>query len=594
MQGEEGTMKRNIILSLAMMIVLLACSHRQEEDGGGAEGPDAHPSLKAHTDIFRKGIEKIGDNVYAAIGYGLANSIMIEGVDGLIIVDTMESCEAASEVLAEFRKISDKPVRAIIYTHNHVDHILGAEVFAPGGGVPIYAHETTAGLVGRIVSKMRTVIDMRSMRMFGAFLDREELVNCGIGPFLRYGRDSTIGYLPPTRTFSDTLTDTIAGIEFELVHAPGETDDQIFVWLPHERVLLCGDNFYWAFPNLYTIRGTPYRSLQQWYRSIDRIRDKHPEYLVPSHTRPLIGRERIETVLRDYRDAIQFIHDQAICGINQGMTPDELAEYIKLPPHLAEAPYLQPFYGTVAWSVRSVFSGELGWFDGDSAHLNPLTRSEKARLLVRLAGSEEALQAHTQQALANGEYQAALELSGHLIRLNPDNHSARDIRVKSLIALGEREENPNARHYYLTEALEIRDGFVALADARPDPEQVRRFPLEGFFELLAVNLDPVASAEVDQRVGMRFEDEKTAYVIHVRRGVAEIRQCEPGSLDGMDLDIGVTANAAAFKEMLARIRNPVTTLAGFDYEPGNAVRFARFLALFSPPEPKLPYEPQEQ
>lgn len=524
-------MKRNIILSLAMMIVLLACSHRQEEDGGGAEGPDAHPSLKAHTDIFRKGIEKIGDNVYAAIGYGLANSIMIEGVDGLIIVDTMESCEAASEVLAEFRKISDKPVRAIIYTHNHVDHILGAEVFAPGGGVPIYAHETTAGLVGRIVSKMRTVIDMRSMRMFGAFLDREELVNCGIGPFLRYGRDSTIGYLPPTRTFSDTLTDTIAGIEFELVHAPGETDDQIFVWLPHERVLLCGDNFYWAFPNLYTIRGTPYRSLQQWYRSIDRIRDKHPEYLVPGHTRPLIGRERIETVLRDYRDAIQFIHDQAICGINQGMTPDELAEYIKLPPHLAEAPYLQPFYGTVAWSVRSVFSGELGWFDGDSAHLNPLTRSEKARLLVRLAGSEEALQAHTQQALA---------------------------------------------------------------DARPNPEQVRRFPLEGFFELLAVNLNPVASAEADQRVGMRFEDEKTAYVIHVRRGVAEIRQCEPGSLDGMDLDIGVTANAAAFKEMLARIRNPVTTLAGFDYEPGNAVRFARFLALFSPPEPKLPYEPQEQ
>ncbi len=589
-------MKRNIILPLAMMVFLLgtACTHRQAEEDGSLGGLGARPSLKAHSEIFRKGVEKVSDNVYAAIGYGLANSIMIEGDDGLIIVDTMESCEAASEVLSEFRKISDKPVRAIIYTHNHVDHILGAEVFAPEGGVPVYAHETTARLVERIVSKMRTVTDMRGMRMFGSFLDGEGIVNCGIGPFLRYDSDSTIGYLPPTRTFSDTLTDTVAGIEFELVHAPGETDDQIFVWLPRERVLLCGDNFYWAFPNLYTIRGTPYRSLQQWYRSIDRIRDRRPEYLVPGHSRPVIGQERIETVLRDYRDAIQFVHDQAIRGINQGMTPDELAEHIKLPPHLAEAPYLQPFYGTVAWSVRSVFAGELGWFDGDSEHLNPLTRTEKARLLVRLAGSEEALQAHAQQALDNGEYQAALELSGHLVRLNPDNTEAEDIRVRALIALGEREENPNARHYYLTEALEIRDGFVALADAGQKPEQVRRFPLEGFFELLAVNLDPEASAHVDKRVGMRFEDEKTAYLIHVRRGVAEIRQCEPRTLDGMDLDIQVTADAGAFKEMLARIRNPVITLAGFDYEQGNALQFARFLGLFSPQEPKLPYEPLKQ
>jgi alkyl sulfatase BDS1-like metallo-beta-lactamase superfamily hydrolase len=589
-------MKRIVILLAYVVVILLgaACTHRQAEEGGSLGGLSALPTLKAHTEIFRKGVEKIGDNVYAAIGYGLANSIMIEGEDGLIIVDTMESCEAASEVLSEFRKISDKPVRAIIYTHNHVDHIFGAEVFAHEGGVPVYAHETTAGLVGRIVSKMRTVTDMRGMRMFGSFLDGEGLVNCGIGPFLRYDRNSTIGYLPPTRTFSDTLTDMVAGIEFELVHAPGETDDQIFVWLPRERVLLCGDNFYWAFPNLYTIRGTPYRSLQQWYRSIDRIRDRRPEYLVPSHSRPVIGQERIETVLRDYRDAIQFVHDQAIRGINQGMTPDELAEHITLPPHLAEAPYLQPFYGKVSWSVRSVFAGELGWFDGDASNINPLNRTGRARLMVRLAGSEEALQGHAQQALDNGEYQTALEISGHLIRLNPENHEARDIRVRSLFALGEREENPNARHYYLTEALEIRDGFVALADAGQKPEQVRRFPLEGFFELLAVNLDPVASASVDQRVGMRFDDEKTAYIIHVRRGVAEIRTCEPGDLDGMDLDIEVTADAGAFKEMLARIRNPVIALAGFDYEQGNAIQFARFLRMFSLKKPKLPYEPLEQ
>lgn len=584
---------RYLVLFSAVLASLTdaSCAHKPAGEGGSLEGVHAQPSLKAHTEIFRKGVEKVADNVYTAIGFGLANSIMIEGADGLIIVDTMESCEAAADVLAEFRKISDKPVKAIIYTHNHVDHILGAEVFAPAGDVPVYAHETTAYFVGRIVSKMRTVTDMRGMRMFGNFLDAQGLVNSGIGPFLNYDKDSTIGYLPPTRTFSDTLVDTVAGIEFELVHAPGETDDQIFVWLPRQRALLCGDNFYWAFPNLYTIRGTPYRSLQQWYRSIDKMRDKKPEYLVPSHSRPVIGTERIETVLRDYRDAIQFVHDQAIRGINRGMTPDELAEHITLPPHLAEAPYLQPFYGKVSWSVRSVFSGELGWFDGDSARINPLTRTEEATLLARLAGSGQALQEHAQQALEDGEYQAALHLSGHLVRLNPDNPEAKSIRVRALTALGEREENPNARHYYLTEALEIRDSFIALADAKLKSEQVRQFPLEGFLELLAVNLDPEDSAQVDQRVGMKFPDEGKACVIHVRRGVAEIRPCSPGALDDRELDILVTAKAGDFKEMLARVRNPVIAMAGFDYEKGNAIAFARFLRMFTPQEPKLPYEP---
>ncbi|HOO37328.1 MAG TPA: alkyl sulfatase dimerization domain-containing protein [Deltaproteobacteria bacterium] len=585
-------MKRLCTIGLMLLIMMLAaCAHRPAVEKKAIEGVGAATALREHTKIFERGIEKVGDNVYIAIGFGLANSIMIEGDDGLIIVDTMESCEAATEVFAEFRKISQKPVKAIIYTHNHADHIFGAEVFAQGKDIEIYAHETTAYYVERLVSKMRTVIDMRSMRMFGNYLDEKGLVNSGIGPFLAFNSNSTLGYLPPTKTFSDTLDVEIAGIKLQLVHAPGETNDQLFVWLPNQRVMLCGDNFYWTFPNLYTIRGTPYRSLQQWYQSLDKIRDKNSEYLVPSHTRPIIGAEEIETILRDYRDAIQFVHDQAIRGINMGMTPDELAEYVKLPPHLADAPYLQPFYGKVSWSVRSVFSGNLGWFDGDSATLQPLTRKEKAQLMVRLAGSETALLEHAQDALASGEYQTALELTGYLAQLDPDSRPARDIRVKALIALGEREENPNARHYYLTEALEIRDNFIAQADAKPRPKQVHSFPLAGYFDLLAVNLDPYASADVDERVGIKFPDAGEAYIIHVRRGVAEIRPCEYADLDVQEFDIKVVADSKTFKEMLAKIKNPVVTLAGFEYEKGNTIAFAKFLRMFAPPQPKLPYEP---
>jgi len=549
--------------------------------------------LAEHSKIFKKGVEKVKgtNNIYVAIGFGLANSIMIEGKDGLIIVDTMENKEVAANVLSEFRKITQKPIKAIIYTHNHPDHILGAEVFAADGNPGVYAHETTLYYVKRMIHKMRPSISVRSMRMFGNFLDKEGLVNAGIGPHLSFGAESTVGFVLPTKTFSDILETQVAGIKFKLVHAPGETNDHLFVWLPDQKVLMPGDNFYWTFPNLYTIRGTPFRGLQQWYESIDKMRDLNPEVLIPGHTRPIVGSEKIQEILTNYRDAIQFVHDQSIRGMNMGMTPDELVEYVVLPPHLRNLPYLQEFYGKASWSARSMFSGNLGWFDGDSAKLQPLTRLKQAELIARIAGGEAELMKHAKEGLKNGEYQAALQLTGHLVRLKPNSQQAKDIRVKALIALGEREINPNARHYYFTEALEIRDGFVARETAKPTPKLLHDFPLKGYFESLAVNLDPEASADANKIVGMKFPDIKEGYTIHVRRGVAEIRPRSLEEIDQMELDIKVIADSKAWKEMLGKIRNSVITLASFEYEKGNTLTFAGFLKMFKPVEPKLPYEP---
>lgn len=554
----------------------------------------ANPQLADHSRIFKKGIENVTDNVYVAIGFGLANSIMIEGDDGLIIVDTMATNEQAAEVLAGFRKISQKPVKAIIYTHNHADHTLGSQVFADAGDPEIYSHETTAYYVKRLLTEMRPSVGTRSMRMFGSFLAPAEVVNAGIGPFIGMGEGSTVGFVQPTRVFSDTLQVTVSGVRLELFFAPGESNDQIFVWLPDKKVLIPGDNFYWTFPNLYTIRGTPFRSLKNWYQSIDMMRDLRPKYMIPCHTRPIVGTQKIERVLRDYRDAIQFVHDQAIRGMNMGMTPDELAEYVTLPPRLSQAPYLQPFYGKVSWSVRSMFSGNLGWFDGDSANLAPLTRRDRAALMATLAGGEKELLRHAREYLQKGEFQTALELSGHLLRLSPGNQEAKDIRVKALSALGEKEQNPNARHYYLTEALEIRDGFVAHEMAKPSLAFLHGFPLKNYFDSMAVNLNPESSADLDQRVGMTFFDTGEAFSIHVRHGVAEIRQRTQEELARMDFDIKVTADSRAWKEMLGKVRNPLLTLVGFRYEKGNALSFGKFLKMFKPAAQKLPYEPLQK
>jgi len=397
------------------------------------------------------------------------------------------------------------------------------------------------------------------------FLPPDQVINVGIGPLVGMKPGSELGFVRPTRVFSDTLQAEAAGVRFTLVHAPGETDDQLFVWLPEMKTLLCGDNFYWAFPNLYTIRGTPFRNLKNWYRSLDKMRNLHAEYLVPGHTRPITGAAEIENILTDYRDAIQSIHDQSIRGINGGSTPGQLAEVIKLPPHLAQAPYLQPFYGKVRWSVRSVFAGNLGWFSGDSAELQPLSPPEQAKLMARLAGGENALLTQARALLAENQSQSALMLTGYILQLNPKNEAAREIRIKALTAMAEREQNPNARSYYLTEAMEIRDGFVAHESSRPSPEYLKSLPLGGFFDLLAVNIDPQASASVNQKVGIVFGDCGEAFLIHVRYGVAEMRQSSPEALQEMELDILVVADSMVFKEMLAKIKSPLVALAGFKY-----------------------------
>jgi alkyl sulfatase BDS1-like metallo-beta-lactamase superfamily hydrolase len=541
----------------------------------------AEQKLSEHSKEFERRVYQVAEGVYSAVGFGLANSIMLVGQDGVIIIDTMETNEEARTVLEEFRKISRLPVKAIIYTHFHPDHINGAAVFAQDAP-EIYAHESLDFLASRFASETSTIIAARSMRMYGSYLDKKEVFNTGIGPFLGIDSQSTLGYIPPTKTFKDRLKATVVGIEFELIHAPGETDDQIYVWLSDRKILISADNLYKSFPNLYTIRGTWFRSLKNWYRSVDIIRDLRPDYLIPCHGRPIVGAEEIYGIATDYRDAIQFVHDQSLRGINQGLTADDLAEVVKLPEHLADSPYLQEFYGKVSWSARSMFFGNLGWFSGDAADLQPRSRKNQARMMAEIAGGEDKLLEHLKGYFQKGDYQNSLELSGHLLRLNAKNQEAREMRVKALTALGELEANAPARNYYLTEAEELRSDFVALSKVKIDSPMADRFPLSLFFDFLAVNLDPKASINVNKRVGIEFADKGEAYTIHIRRGVAEI---QPRLLD--NLDLLVQADSRQWKEMLLNLRNPLTTLASFEYKKGNTLEFVLFLNKFKKPMPRL-------
>jgi alkyl sulfatase BDS1-like metallo-beta-lactamase superfamily hydrolase len=375
------------------------------------------------------------------------------------------------------------------------------------------------------------------------------------------------------------MDDTIAGVHFKLVHAPGETDDHLFVWLPEKRVLLPGDNIYRAFPNLYTIRGTTYRDLKGWAASLDKMRALKPAFLVPSHTRPLEGEQPIYDTLTTYRDAIRYVYEQTVRMINQGKTPDEIVATLKLPAHLAQHPFLQEFYGTARWSARSVFSGNLGWFDGNVTTLDPLAPDDEARHFVDLAGGAPALAQKIDDAEKRGEHQWVLQMSDRLLRVDPDNAAVKQARFDALMALGQVASNPNARHYYLTVAHELHDGLKLPARfAQPEPAMIHDMPVGPFFDALAVNLHAEDTLDLDEKVGFTFTDTGESYTLWIRHGVTEI---QPRLLDDLQLEVKVSSQA--FKEMLAQLRKPAISLAtDFEVVKGSKLALIGFFKLFTP------------
>ncbi|HUP92158.1 MAG TPA: alkyl sulfatase dimerization domain-containing protein [Solimonas sp.] len=570
----------SLLLSVLLSVLLAAC---------GQAGQSAPPPLKVntqaelakHSEEFRRELIKVADGVWCASGYGTANTIFLEGAEGVVVVDVQTTLESAREILADFRKVSEKPIRALIYTHSHPDHTYGAGAFAADAalpGLPVYSHKDVAATIDHLATEFQPILTQRALHMYGALLSDQEMVNIGIGPRMELNADSTLSIVRPNRVFDDRIEDTVAGVHFVLQHAPGETDDQIFVWLPERKILLPGDNFYRSFPNLYTIRGTTYRNLKGWAASLDKMRALRPEILVPSHSRPLAGADAIYAALTDYRDAIRYVYDQTVRMINQGRTPDEIAAKLRLPAHLAASPYLQEFYGTARWSARSVFAGNLGWFDGNPATLDPLPPDEEARRFVELAGGAEAFGKRIGEAVAKGEHQWVLQLTDRALRANPGDTAARDARIAALSALGAAASNPNARHWYLTSAHELKDGLkVPTRLAKPQPEMLQQMPTAVFFEGLAVNLHAEDALEVNRKVGFHFTDTGEVFTLWVRRGVCEV---QPALLDNLDLEVEVTAQA--FKELLGKLRNPALSIASdFKLLKGGKLEFAQFMKLFS-------------
>ena len=222
----------------------------------------ANPDLLAHRAQFEKSITRLSDGIYTAVGYAASNVHMIEGDSSITIIDTSESTKAAENILAEFQKLSDKPIARIIYTHSHRDHISGATVFAQGKDIPILAHygfKSDLVAVSDIIPAPNMALGRRTQAQFGIGLSGDERVSLGCGPGDRPMQGLGAGFLPPTQFIEAKRDIDLDGVLARLIFAPGETADHLMVWLPEQRILFPGDNWYYSFPNLYAIRGTAYR-----------------------------------------------------------------------------------------------------------------------------------------------------------------------------------------------------------------------------------------------------------------------------------------------------------------------------------------------
>ncbi len=421
--------------------------------------------LTKQSEHFEQRVVQVAPNVYTAVGFHGANTTMIVGTDGVIIVDTLMGPESAANAMAAFRKYSDKPVKAIIYTHSHGDHTGGAISFMPKGAevgkdVTVIGHVGMGGGHGSDKS-IDAIAGKRDIRQFGRKLGKEEQTNRGLAPAGTIDHDRGTGHIKPNVRIDKDYKTTIAGVDLELILAPGETNDAVFIWLPKEKVLISGDNFYQTFPNLYAIRGTPFRDVRVWAKSVAKMASYKPQALVPGHTTPIIGQKESTEALQNYSDAIQYVFDATVKGMNEGLDPITIAQGIQLPEHLANKPYLTEFYGTIEGASRAIYSGLMGWFDGNPVNLNPLAHAVTAQKMAALAGGAEALYAQFTKAISDEEYQWALVLAESVKRLEGiDQDAVRKAQIKALRALGSMEYNAPNRNYYLTYANELEQGLI--------------------------------------------------------------------------------------------------------------------------------------
>ncbi|RZV48138.1 MAG: alkyl/aryl-sulfatase [Acidimicrobiales bacterium] len=431
----------------------------------------ASATLRSINHLFERKYVELTERVHVAVGYGVSTFSFVIGDTGVIAVDSGSIPEMSAAAIADLRTRTDLPILGLVYTHGHPDHTGGADAFLEENpDIEIWGNAKFGDEARNFARNGAAIAKERGKRQAGFLLPPEMRINNGIAPAI-YPKTGALAGGPgggpdprtlPNHTFDTDATIELGGVTLEVSYNPGETDDQILTWFPDDKVAFSGDNMYRSFPNFYAIRGTQYRDVRDWCESIDRIGAKQAEHLVLGHTTPFSGADEVAEAVDVYSRALWHVYNETIAGMNAGKTPDELAHEVTLPPELADNEMLGEYYGNVSFGVRSIFTGVLGWFDGNPTKMNPLHPADRAAKVAELAGGAEALFERAQAALSDGDAQWCAELCDMVIAVDHRTVEATHLKADAVDELGYNLVTATGRNYLHTCAQQMRE---AVADA---------------------------------------------------------------------------------------------------------------------------------
>ncbi|HTP76469.1 MAG TPA: alkyl sulfatase dimerization domain-containing protein [Rhizomicrobium sp.] len=387
-------------------------------------------------------LSEVADGV--AMIEAFSHVVLFKTPDGLVLFDTsLESF--GPQIVKAMRGWTPDPVRAIAYTHGHVDHVGGAgailaEAEEKGRARPqVIGHENVKPRFDRynLTSGYNMAINARQFG--GAGRSRIQMGSAGhFGP---------AAWVEPDTQFSDRMGFASGGTRFDLRHARGETDDHLWAWVPERRAVVVGDFLIWVFPNA----GNPQKVQRyplDWANALRAMAALEPELLLPAHGLPIAGRARIARVLDDVAGALESLLKQTLELMNSGARLDTILKSVSLPRETLEKPYLRPVYDEPEFVVRNIWRQYGGWYDGNPANLKPPSDSAVAAETARFAGGADALASRALELAHAGDLRLACHLAEMAALAAPDSRSVHGMRAEVYEARMQAELSLMARGIY--------------------------------------------------------------------------------------------------------------------------------------------------
>jgi alkyl sulfatase BDS1-like metallo-beta-lactamase superfamily hydrolase len=558
------------------------------------EPPDtAHPSLWQQARLNRiAGLFELAPGLYQLRGFDLSNMHVIEGDDGIVVVDPLVTVESAAAALALYREHrGERPVSGLLFTHSHVDHFGGARGVVSvedveAGRTPVLA---PAGFLEHAVSEnvfAGPAMARRAGYMYGALLERgpDGQLTSGLGQTTSLG---TISLVTPNLEIRETgQEEVIDGVRMTFQLTPDtEAPAEMNFHLPDHAALCIADNAARSMHNLLTLRGALVRDPRVWARHLDlalELFGADSELLFSGHHWPCWGRERILDFLTKQRDLYSYLHDQTLRLLNQGRTGPEIAEALELPPSLSCEWHCREYYGSVSHNVKAIYQRYMGWFDGNPAHLWEHPPEERARRYVEFMGGADAVLEKARACFEEGDYRWVAEAVNHVVFAAPENRAARELQADALEQLGYGAENATWRNFFLMGARELREGVSGTPTAAAPPDFVARLSVSQLLDAMAIRLNGPRAWDRNLRIDWVVADPDEEHAITVRNGVLSHR---PGRHDP-PAEATLAIDRAALDQLVLKTADVVELAEGGRLRlEGDGERLGELLGLLDEPDP---------